>query len=173
MSAKSIALVLLGFLLTASMGLAGPIFNEGVAYDLRVVESNPGLVTTAGDIVLCEPTVVSCSVSTPTSQWSDVLVFYNPTAGPFTPDSTLDANSAYVFSNDDTGGPFGGLANFLTTYVSLSANASAISENPSGPTIYADFYTINSSDVPEPASWGLMMSGLGALAGMLRRRRHL
>jgi len=171
MSTKSIVAILFGFLLTTSVGHANVILDEGVVYDFRIINNNPSIAVTAGDLVLCESTVLSCSVSTPTSQWSDVVVFYSATKGPFTTDTTFDANTAYVFSDDDSNGSFGGLANFLANYGSLSANASFLSENPTGPTVYASAYTINSSEVPEPTSYALILSGFGALAAIRWRRR--
>jgi len=46
---------------------ADPTFNEGIAYDLIALGVGP---VGAGDVVICEASAPSCSLSTPT-QWSD------------------------------------------------------------------------------------------------------
>lgn len=137
-----------------SGGTSDPTFDEGIAY------SNFGTVT-AGDVILCE-TASPCSL-TSTSNWSDVLVFYNPTKGAFVADSSFDATTAYVFSDDSTG--LSSLSTFLGSYNGLSSNAVVILENPTGLTLYGTTYAINSPEaVPEPGSLMLMgMSVLGFL----------
>lgn len=145
---------------------ADPTFEEGIVYSVGT--------TTAGDVVICEPSVVSCSTGTPTSDWSDVLVFYNSDIGPFVADSSADANSVYVFSGDDTGGTFGGLANFLANYNGLSDNATSVTENPAGLTDYSGAYFVDSPDsaVPEPGTFSLMFIGGGAMLVRVRRSRR-
>ena len=152
-------------------GLSGdPTVDEGVVYDVAL--------TTAGDVILCESTAPSCDTTISTSEWSDVLVFFNSSTGPFVADDTNDANQYYVFSDDDTGGTYGGLANFLANYNGLSANATAIYENPTGPTDYSGF-EINSPEtapVPEPNSSIFLALALGLMSIWLRskasRRRN-
>jgi len=79
-----------------------------------------------------------------------------------------------VFSDDDSSGTFGGLANFLANYGgALSSNDQAVLENPNGPTIYGN-YLINSpegsSGVPEPGGFLLPGPILAGLAGLVRYR---
>lgn len=140
-----------------SGGTSDPTFDEGIAY------SNFGTVT-AGDVILCE-TGSTCS-ATSTSNWSDVLVFYNSTTGPYVADSSFDANTAFVFS-DDGASVLSSLSTFLLrSNGALSSNVQLIQENPTGPTSYLNgTYYVNSPEaVPEPGSLMLMgMSVLGFL----------
>ena len=46
-----------------------PTYYPGIVYSL-------GSITTAGDVIICNPTAPTCSTSIPTSDWTDVLVFY-------------------------------------------------------------------------------------------------
>ena len=145
----------------AALADTATTFNEGVTYNLLST-------VTAGDVVICE-SGVACTSSTPTSQWSDVLVFFNFTKGAFVPDSSFDANTAFVFSDSTTA-----LGYFLANYTGLSSNAQFINENPTGLTSYADGgYLINSPETtatPEPGSLILLASGLLGMAGFLRRK---
>lgn len=148
-----------------------PLLNEGVVYTLATL----GLAgpVRAGDVVICESGVV-CNASTPTSQWSDVLVFYNATNGAYIADTTLDTNTAQIFSGDD-----GSLGAFLSQYNGLSSNATFWSENPTGLTLVGTggFYQVNSPEVtpvPEPGSGSLLLLGSGGLFGLaLKLRRKL
>ena len=85
---------------TLGIGLPGsgtnvdPAYDEGIFYTVRAG-------TFAGDVILCESTALTCTAGTPTSEWSDVLVFFNSAKGPLVPDVRQDANSAYVFSDDN------------------------------------------------------------------------
>jgi hypothetical protein len=138
---------------------ADPTFDEGIAYSL-------GFTVTAGDVVICEAGT-PCDDSTP-ANWSDVLVFYNSATGPFAADSSGDADSVYVFSDDN-----GTLALFLANYNGLSNNHVTITENPNGLTNYSEEYLVNSPEgttVPEPGSFMLLGSGLLGMAGVLRRK---
>ena len=147
---------------------ADPTFNEGIAYDLIALGVGP---VGAGDVVICEASAPSCSLSTPT-QWSDVLVFYS--SNPYNTSDVSPATMAAVFSDGISSG-FGSLATFLATTGGLvSGNALAITENPTGPTNYFGVYVINSAEttaaVPEPGSLLLLGSGLFGIALTLRRK---
>lgn len=139
-------------------------FGEGVSYTLTSK-------VFAGAVVLCE-SGVTCNPSTPTSQWSDVLVFYN--TNPYAADYNFDANHAEVFSDSISSGS-GSLASLLVNYQGLYSVF--LSENPTGPTLWQpdsnDSYTVNSSEaaaVPEPGSLLLLGSGLFGVALKLRRK---
>jgi hypothetical protein len=157
-----VPLFVIGCLVAPTITLADT-FDEGIVYDL-------GRITTAGDVVICE-TASPCD-DTNTSNWSDVLVFYNSANTPFVADSTQDANAAVVFSDSLTGTY--SLANFLANYGGvLSSNHVLIVENPTGPTTYGGGYVINSAETtatPEPGSLLLLGSGLLGLAGFRRKK---
>lgn len=87
---------------------------------------------------------------------------------------------------DAADGLFGGvqLANFNFTSIGTHEIANALATG-AGPYSITELFTINStgagtalstidvSVVPEPATWAMMLFGVGALGAMLRRRRTL
>src|ERR1700722_13257026 len=60
--------------------IGDPTYDEGIVYTV-------GGGTFAGDVILCESTSLTCNASTPTSEWSDVLVFFNSVKGPYLPEA--------------------------------------------------------------------------------------
>ena len=77
----------------------------------NVVNTGFGL-TWAGDVVICAFGDSCVYDLSNTTGWLDVLVFYNPTNGPFTADESEDATDAILFSGPETG--YYSLSNFLT-----------------------------------------------------------
>lgn len=162
--------IALAFALPALVCADPIVFTEGV------VEILSG-TTTAGDIVACD-FGITCDNTTPTSQWSDVLVFYNPENGPFVSDSSQDATDAYIYSNDTD------LATFLANYNTgingqdgLSSNVVFFNEDATGQCCTGLIgYSFNSpntepSAVPEPRA--LIPLGIILASLALFRKRFL
>lgn len=65
---------------------------------------------------------------------------------------------------------FRGMSNIVGSYSVASKNDP---NRPIGANYdYQGAFTIKAAGVPEPATWGLMILGFGAVAGMMRRRRE-
>src|SRR3974377_1665690 len=138
--------VLAAFWLLQAMAYADSVPSAGAGDPPRLKENTvdrwgPPLVI-AGDVVIWEA-ASPCSASMP-STWSDVLVFYNSDKGPYVPDATVDANTAFVFSDDH-----GSLATFLANSSGLSSNTVVIVENPTGLTSYLGEYLIKSTETEQ------------------------
>ena len=157
-----------------------PTPGGGITTDpLLTVGTVNSLLTTvyAGDVVVCD-FGVSCNGSTPKSDWSYVLVFYNSIKGPEFTDARKDANSAYVFSEDSD------LTTFLSGYDNgkhgdkgLSSDVVFLNEDASGGVKFANYEfgslgdpispkgNLSSYDavVPEPSTvvfLGMLLIGL-------------
>lgn len=137
----------------------------------------------AGDVVVCD-FGVKCNGSTPTSEWSDVLVFYNSSKGPYVTDGAKDANTAYIFSEGT------GLATFLNQYDTgrrgrkgLSSDVVFLNEDASGEVKFGSYEFVGSVNlinvnsnfrldtfVPEPSALIPLTLLLG---GLVLRRRYL
>ena len=99
------AAIVLVVLALSTIPAFGQIYDEGQTYSV-------GSGTFAGDYVICEQ-ASPCSFTDSTT-WSDVLVYYSSSKGPFLSDSTSDANTVAVFSDDESG--YFSLSNFLANY---------------------------------------------------------
>ena len=97
-----------------------------------------GSTVTAGDVVVCA-FGASCT-GTPSANWIDVLVFYNPGNGPYVSDATGDATDVALFSTID-----GSLTTFLSHYNTGSGGANDLSIN---------FASINASDAAGDFAYG-------------------
>jgi len=163
---KSKLFVALTLLALVALPAFGDAYNEGVVYTLG--SSN----VVAGDIVICEQ-ASPCSYTDP-STWSDVLVYYNSSVGPFTPDTSADANSVVVFSDGLSG--YYSLANFVANSLGIASvpNGTTEVENTNGITDYSlngvVIGQVNSAEpTPEPGMLSLMGIGLAFLGMRLFR----
>lgn len=136
----------------------------------------------AGDVVLCEFGVV-CNSSTPTSDWSDVLVFFNSATGPYVTDAARDANTARIFSSDvDLNAFIEKYDNHKAGHKGLSSDVVFLNEDGSGKTKYGLYdlsglsdpitltnaLTLDGAAVPEPDT----LVPLGLLFAALAFRKH-
>lgn len=141
-----------------SGGTSDPIVVEGVPTPL-------GFTVYGGYVVVCDQ-VGPCSLTDETT-WSDLIVFYNFTDGPFVENAAGGgANYVEVFSTGVSGA--GSLANFLASYqgsLPIAGLDSIVREGSDG-TINYYGYTISSPEaVSEPGTLSLLLVAVG-LAGL-------
>lgn len=137
-------------------------------------------IVKAGDVVFCDFGVI-CNSSTSTSDWSDVLVFYNSAKGPYVTDVAKDANTAGLFSSTDLNAFIERYDNHKLGHKGLSSDVVFLNEDASGNIKYgpydfgglADHITLTNTlldgvVVPEPDT----LIPIGIFLATLAFRRH-
>ncbi len=87
----------------------------------------------------------------------------------YTITGTLGGNTVFQYSGSDTA------INFFSTIAGAAGTVDTVRLDltATGTSLNLDNIVVNAvqSDVPEPASWAMMLAGFGAIGGAIRRRR--
>ncbi len=118
------------------------------------------------------------ALGSPDRPYYDGVFTYNFASG-----DTLTGTYTGLLSNAGTFGIVNNVQNFLVTGgTGMFSNATGsflgtgqlrFDQGPPSSTLTISRGTINVSAVPEPAAWGMMMMGFGAIGAMARSRRRL
>jgi hypothetical protein len=171
------------FLAVASLLCIAPVVavgdiipGTGGTSDLFIPDATPttgfGTVN-AGDVIICGFSETCTGGST--TDWSAVLVFYNPANGPYVTDSSADATYALVFGTLDAS-PYN-VADFEANYDTgvggadgLSSNYQIIAESDAlGDWSYGDYTGDSPQTVPEPTNLTLLGAVLIGLSFARRK----